>query len=239
MQTRNLKRITPLTLFVILLASNVEAKFINWVDWTDEAATTVSGIGKDGDVDIAVEYAGIHHQLVTSTNGAGIEYWAFDNGSVYTNNAVVDNGPPDSDIVGLIGGAGALNHRVTFSQAVLNPVMAILSLGRPNSTITYDFGDEAFTILSSGRGHWGGAAGGSLFEVTESILTGTEGHGVIQFEGSYSEISWSVPINENWHGFTFGFEGVAPVPVPAAIWGFFSAIFLLNRRLGFRHSATA
>ncbi len=151
-------------------------------------------------------------------------------GFFHGNNAVVDNAPPASDIIRITGGANALSHSITFSEPIVNPIMAILSLGQPSITITYDFGDEEFSILSSGAGFWGGDPNGSLFEVTPSILTGVEGHGIIQFEGIYSSLTWDVPTFENWHGFQIGFEQLESqlppnnVPVPAAVWLFGSGI---------------
>lgn len=222
-----LSRLSIWSVLGSLFFSPAQAEFINWVNWTDESPTEVTGNGVDDGEVVTVTYLGTHVGSVTSTSGTDTYYW--DSGIAYTDNPVVDNKPPDSDIIGLNGGPGALTHTVTFSQAVLNPVMAILSLGRTNAQITYNFDDEEFNLLSSGPGHWGGGAN-SLSIVDPGVLTGVEGHGVIQFVGSYTELTWTVPTPEFWHGFTIGFEGVAPapVPLPAGVWFLLSGALALG-----------
>ena len=44
-------------------------------------------------------------------------------------------------------------------------------------------------------------------------VSGTEGNGTIQFDGTFKSISWTNPDLENWYGFTVG--TVAPVPEPS------------------------
>ena len=202
-------------LAVAMPASAIEIK---WADWDSATTGQVDGTAVSLGETISVTYSGSYAFAQT---GSGTDYF---NPSVpYTDNAVVDNRPPAAEMVALSGGDTALTHTVSFSEPVVDPVMAIVSLGQPGVTITYNFGDEVFDILSSGTGYWGGAEPDSLFQITPSILTGTEGHGVIQFSGTYSEITWTVPTYEYWHGFTLGFElleSQAPVPVPAAAWLF-------------------
>ena len=102
--------------------------------------------------------------------------------------------------------------------------MAIVSLGQPGLPTTYDF-DSPFTIVSQGTGYWGGNAT-ALQQLPGDILRGNEGHGTIQFIGTFSTFSWVVPTPENWHGFTFGIRtteaiepgpGPSPVPEPASL----------------------
>jgi hypothetical protein len=93
--------------------------------------------------------------------------------------------------------------------------MSIVSLGQPGVPTTYDF-NAPFTIVSQGPGFWGGT-GSSLTQLPGDILRGTEGHGTIQFIGTFSTFSWTVPTPESWHGFTFGIrttEAIEPTHVP-------------------------
>ena len=198
------------------VAAPASAIEIKWTDWANATTGQVDGTATSLGETISVTYSGTFAFVQT---GTGTDY--FTPSSPYTDNAVVDNRPPAAEMVALSGGDTALTHTVSFSEPVVDPVMAIVSLGQPAQTITYNFGDETFDILSSGTGYWGGAEPDSLFQITPSILTGTEGHGVIQFSGTYSEITWTVPAYEYWHGFTLGFElleSQTPVPVPAAAW---------------------
>src|SRR5262249_19778170 len=124
----------------------------------------------------------------------------------------VDNAPPGTDILQLEGGLNQI-YTVTLSEAIKDPIMAIVSLGRTNLPTTYDF-DSPFTIVSQAAGFFGGN-GSSLTQLPGDILRGTEGHGTIQFIGTFSTFSWTVPTPEYWHGFTFGIrttEAIEPTP---------------------------
>ena len=129
-----------------------------------------------------------------------------DQAITYTS-AVVDNAPATSDIIRVVGGTSVVST-FTFSRPVTDPVMAILSMGNSGANVTYNF-DAPFDILSNDRGYWGN---GPLTELTGDVLRGAEGHGTIQFQGTFSTISWTMPVAENWHGFT-----VAVIPEPATL----------------------
>jgi MYXO-CTERM domain-containing protein len=124
-------------------------------------------------------------------------YW---NPSAPYISAEVENAPPGTDILQLLGGLDQ-TYKVTLSEPIKDPVMAIVSLGSPSITITYDF-DSPFTIVSQGAGYWGGGPT-SLVQLPGDVLQGTEGHGTIRFIGTFSTFSWTVPMPEGWHGFTF------------------------------------
>lgn len=207
----------------IAVAAPASAVEIKWTDWVNATTGQVTGTAVSLGETISVTYTGTYAFAQT---GTGTDY--FNPSTPYTDNAVVDNRPPAAELVAITGGSSALTHTVTFSEPVVDPVMAIVSLGTPYLTVTYDFGDETFDILSSGTGYWGGAEPDSLSQITPSVLTGVEGHGVIQFSGTYSQITWTVPTYEYWHGFTFGFEllesQTPPVPIPAAAWLFGSGL---------------
>jgi hypothetical protein len=121
--------------------------------------------------------------------------------------------PTACEQIGAIGGAGRpVTQTLTFSQALVNPVMAILSLGQPGITVTYNF-NTPFDVLTSGTGYFGGSAAGSLFEDPGNVLRGVEGHGLIRFNGTVSSISWTIPTAESWHGFTVGAAAIGGGPV--------------------------
>jgi hypothetical protein len=90
--------------------------------------------------------------------------------------------------------------------------MALVSMGRINTFVTYTF-DTPFDVVSNGPGWWGN---GLLVEQAGNQLVGNEGHGLIQFSGTVSSISWS-STEENWHGFTIGIPVVAGVPEPSTL----------------------
>ena len=117
----------------------------------------------------------------------------------------------------LVGGQNQ-TYKVTLSEAIKDPIMAIVSLGANGTNTTYDF-DSPFTILSQGNDYWGGSST-ALDQLPGDILRGNEGSGTIQFIGTFSTFSWTVPTPEYWHGFTFGIrttERIEPTPPPSGV----------------------
>ncbi|WP_158247108.1 PEP-CTERM sorting domain-containing protein [Geothermobacter hydrogeniphilus] len=181
---------------------------ISWTDWTS-ATTGVSGSAQGvmsvGGSSIDVDFTGI---LSFAQTSGGTNYWSEGSPAPYTGSPVIDNAPPAGEML-------ALNMRssysLTFSRPVLDPVMAIVSLGRTNLPVSYVF-DTPFTLLSKGSGYWGN---GSYTLGGSNVLTGYELHAAIQFEGPLSSISWTSAPDEYWHGITVGVADVAPVPEPS------------------------
>ena len=189
----------------VIAATSAEAATISWADWTDSNSRSASGT-IDG---ITLGFTGNIYPAA-QTNG-GANYWDV-NSSIYTAPGL-DNPPPDSDIIRLTGGTGTGTQTLVFSESVVNPVMAILSLGTPHLLVSYDF-DTPFTILNQGTGFWGGT-NTSLSVGSPNQLLGSEGHGLIQFQGKIDRISWTIPTAEYWHGFTVGvIESTESVPEP-------------------------
>jgi hypothetical protein len=190
----------------LTLAPPAWAATYRYVDWTtaDPAAGTASGTISlpDGSA-VTVQFAAVNQdgspgnlfgaQVTASTN-----YW---NPSAPFVSPQVENAPPDTDILQLSGGQNQ-TYRVTLSEAIKDPIMAIVSLGQSSIPTTYAF-DSPFTIVSQAAGYWGGSDT-ALSQLPSNVLSGSEGHGTIQFIGSFSTFSWTVPTPESWHGFTFG-----------------------------------
>lgn len=198
----------------LLLASTAQAALINWTDWTSATTTNATGTVQG----ITVDFTG-PQSPASQTSGGGTNYWAV-NPSIYTATGIVDNGPEAStDIIRVTNNT---SYTLQFSQAVVDPVMAIMSLGQTGRHVRYAFSEE-FDVLNSGRGYWGGSTSGSLFEEAGNVLLGVEGHGIIQFKGTFDSISWTSNPAEHWHGFQIGIAGVAssgvPEPMPIVLLG--------------------
>ncbi len=197
---------------------------VAWTNWTAETNGDTTGAATGtltlpGQSPITVSYTG--DIKFAQVNGGGTNPWTLPDGTLpdpaylSTN---VPNGPPDSDIIALTGGPGTgvgvdgINT-LTFSAPVVNPLLAITSLGSTAVTsgvghpivVDYDF-SAPFTLLSQGSDRFGD---GTLTQPTPTTLEGQEGSGTIQFDGTFSSISWAAPQFEYWHGFTVG---SAPVP---------------------------
>ncbi len=144
------------------------------------------------------------------------------NNAVYGGQTVYTPSLGVSDAIGTWGTPGVTNT-ITFSSAVVNPILWINSLGRgggwPTSYIqTWTF-DSAFSLLSS----WyvPVAEGANPYQMTQSgnSLIGQEGHGAIQFTGTYTSISWTSNTFEQSAYFQVGYDtanggGPAPASVP-------------------------
>ena len=120
--------------------------------------------------------------------------------------------PPDTvDMISINGFNVA--HTISFSSPVADPVMALISLGQPTVFTTYYF-DQPFTILKDGAGWWGGP--GTLQTVSGNGLQGIEGDGLVQFNGTFSQITWTGATAEYWNGFNVG---TTPEPGTLALLG--------------------
>lgn len=208
-----------------LLAPGASLAFIyQYVDWTaaDPGAGTASGVitlpdssTVNATFDVRNPDGSPGSFLFDQSTGGGTNFWL--PSSPYIS-PQVENAPPDSDILALVGGNNSI-YRVTLSDPIKDPIMAIVSLGQLGFFVDYDF-DTPFSIVSQGAGFWGGTAT-SLSQEPGDILRGNEGHGTIQFNGTFSVFQWTALTAETWHGFTFGIrttEAIEPtVPEPGAM----------------------
>jgi PEP-CTERM motif len=196
----------------------VPSSFASTIYWTDWTSATVGNSGSaagtitlpSSTVDIG--YAG---QVFGQTR-VNDTYPSWGPPSSFTG-GTVGNAPNYKDIIALTGSAAAvLGGTVTFSTPVMDPIMAIWSLGQGGIAAQFDF-LNALTPTCEGGGP-SNEYGGSAISCAGSIVSGSEGNGVIQFTGTFSSISWTNPVFENWYGFTIGVADVAsPVPEPATL----------------------
>ena len=82
--------------------------------------------------------------------------------------------------------------------------------GRP----TYAFNATPI-ILSQGTDNWGGSS--SSLSVFGNTLSGQEGSGAVQFDGTYSSISWTAGNQEYWNAITLGAPALTPTPEPGSL----------------------
>ena len=184
---------------------------VTWTQWSSTfstGATAGSASGSAGAISVA--YSGEVENLFFNYPSWG-PAGTFDGGTV-------SNAPPAAGgIIQLFGGqANVTVDTITFSQAVTNPVMAIWSLGQGGDTAEFLFGSsEPFTIESGGPSNE--YTGVSITDCTNAVC-GAEGNGTIQFNGTFTSISWTNPYYENWYGFTVGVpDQSTAVPEPASL----------------------
>ncbi|MGB2221769.1 PEP-CTERM sorting domain-containing protein [Neptunomonas phycophila] len=224
---KGLKHITVVGMMIWVCSGTASAAPIFWTDWlgTDQD----SGPGFQGQGIITTSTSTVD---VTYTNANGIGFFQSSGGIDYYQNgrsgrddtispytsSLVDNSPTGTDIVAL---SRAGEQTLSFSEAIANPVFAFVSLNGNG----YAFLNQDFNILSSGGeagnacGYWGCGGvtknivdiggGNFLYELNSSNVGGTEPHGVIQFTGAFSTLTWESASNEFWNGFTVGVQGTA------------------------------
>jgi len=188
------------------------AATIDWTDWT--LATPGNAFSSPGSASgtagaVGVSYSGEIESLVP-----GYPSWqpsppTFEGGTV-------GNPPPSADgIVQQYGGAYGLTDTITFSTPITDPVMAIWSLGAGGDIASYQFtASEPFTIESGGPSdEYGGA---TIYTCGTDAVCGAEGNGTVQFDGTFTSLTWTNPVFENWFGFTIGVPR-SVIPEPASI----------------------
>ena len=200
----------------LLSVSGAQAAVISWTHWTGSTASGATGSAGG----IGVTYTG--ELLGLSTYPQYTPVGSFSGGTV-------GNAPVGSDGTVELTGGDSHSNTITFSQAVLNPVMAIWSLGQNGGPAEFDF-TIPFTIQGGGASS---QYGGSIITQTGTNVAGIEGNGVIQFSGPIKSISFTNPKSEYYYGFTVGDAGAA-VPEPASwammVLGFGSLGAVLRRR---------
>jgi hypothetical protein len=194
-------------LFILAASTPSAAAATIWTDWTSassgapgSATGTVGGVG--------VSYAG---ELAGFVINGGSNIWNPE--SSFVGGTVTDSPDAIGDDLRLIGNTG-LTNTITFSTPVENPVFAIWSLGQPGVMASFTFGLTP-TLQAGGPN---ANFGGSSISIAGNVVSGFEGNGVVQFNGTVSSISWT-NTPENFYAFTVGVNGdiVNPIPEPSTI----------------------
>lgn len=193
-----------------LAVGSASAALATWTDWTAISSTSASG-NMGG---IAVSVATNNGTVMNgpSQTGCGTNWWTEPNplNPAYTGGSL-SNAPIACDQVAL---NFAASITVTFSSAVDNLYMALLSVGQPSLQVTYSF-DQAFAIDSQGQGFWGTNNPGVIAPVGNT-LSMNEFHGVLRFAAPVTSLTFTTNRSENWHAFTFG---TVPEPGTLALVG--------------------
>lgn len=199
MRVSSLPRVTVLAAACALttLAGVAQAQTTAWADWTAVNGTAMSGRITLPDGAVRVKFSGPALYFSQIGEAGDRDYWISGSPDAYA----ATGRPTGADLLGFVGGTDTQKYKITFSRPVTNPVIALLSLGRNGAPARYVF-TQTPTLLSSGVGYYGGC--GTCLTVKKRTVTGTEGHGVVQFMGTFSSLSWSMPDYENWHGVQVG-----------------------------------
>jgi hypothetical protein len=183
-----------------------------WTNWT--SGTGIGGVvtGSLGGISVDITGNISAYQLANGSETGpfstpGQQYWnpsnAFTQGGLIAPTAF---GLIQSDRDGLM--------TVTFGGlGVLNPYIAINSLGRPNVNTGIVFSGAGANLLSSNDGGVPAYWGTGTCTLVGQTLTGSECSGVVQLSGVYTSltITSTLPV-ESWDGLTIGAQSVVPEP---------------------------
>ena len=192
-----------LTLFATVHSNSARA--VEWVQWASATpGNPGNAIGAISTAGVGVAYAGEILNLVPN-------YPSWSPATTFSGGTVANPPPPSGGIVQLIGGNAGVNT-ITFSKPVVDPVLAIWSLGGHGNSASFGFQTaQQITIESGGPSSEYG--GGSITQTGNSIY-GIEGNGTIKLHGIFTQISWTNPTGEGWYGFTVGIMGVQTPAIP-------------------------
>lgn len=211
-----MKSIRTIAAVAALLSPAWAAAQTSWTDLTAASGSTITGnLGAVG-VQIQLGFTPFFIDLGT---GGGTDYWTPNN---WWSSAGYSR-PAGRDIVAM-NQTGRVT--ITFSQSVLNPVLALNSVGQPNVPVNFQFAnaptwnvtwanDAASGCNNTFRPFWGCGT----YSRAGQTLTSNEFSGYVQFTGSYTQIAFDVQNPESWHGFNVGVQTVVPEPASLALLG--------------------
>ena len=186
------------------------ADTIDWTHWTSVTpGNPGSGTGTIGT--ITVTYSG-------QTSALLMNFPSWTPTSTFTG-GVVGNAPPAANNSIQLEGGTPLVETITFSSPVVDPIFAIISLGQAGITASFNFtASEPFTLAGGGPS---AEFGGSALTSMGNTVFGTEGNGLVVFNGTFSTITFTTPVFENYYAFTVGEDatltGGGAVPEPGTL----------------------
>jgi hypothetical protein len=217
----------------IASALPASADTIAWTNWTSVTpGSPGTGTGTIGS--ITVTYSGQTSALLN-------DYPSWTPTSSYIG-GVVGNAPPATNNSIQLEGGVTYTESITFSSPVVDPILAIWSLGAAGTPASFDFtASEPFTVVAGGPS---AEYGGSSITTSGNNIDGSEGNGVVQFNGTFSTITFTTPGYEDYYAFTVGehatlTSGTSPVPEPGtlSLLGLgLSALPLARRKLSRRRA---
>ena len=152
-------------------------------------------------------------------------------GDTYYNNIQTGGTTPSGTYLGLaphdmVQVRQPSTFTLSFSEAIVNPYIALVSVGQPTVAVSYTFSGTVASASAAGNNYWGTGTG----SLAGNTFSGNEYNGVLQLSGSYTSLTITTATDENWHGFNIG---VAAVPEPetyAMLWAGLGVLGAIGRR---------
>ena len=201
---------------LLISALPAHADTIAWTTWSSfTGATNSNPAGPAGSATgalgaVTVTYTG---QL----SGLQFNYPSWGPATTFTG-GTIGNAPPALNGAVQMEGASSYTETIHFSSAITDPIFAIWSLGQGGDVASYDFSAaEPFAIEAGGPSNEYG--GSSIYLNADYGVSGAEGNGIIQFSGTYSDITFTTPTYEGYYDFTIGNDTtpVSATPEPGSL----------------------
>ena len=198
-----------LVIFAVSAPMSAHADTIGWAKWSSATpGTPGTAAGTIGSINVT--YSGQNSGLLNS-------YPSWTPTTTFTG-GVVSNAPPASNNSVQIEGGSPITETITFSTPVADPIFAVWSLGAPGAFAEFNFNaSEPFTVQGGGPS---AEFGGTALTIVGESVQGREGNGVIQFNGTFTSITFTTPDFEDYYAFTVGEDQTLtdqlPTPVSTA-----------------------
>lgn len=194
----------PLALAALLVCSataSVANASASWIDWTSASAGTLT-IGSN-----------VINVTLSGSAPIGMSYDDY-----YYNNGSTGGTAPTGTYQGLaphdmVQVNPASTFTLTFDQAIVNPYVALVSVGQGSVPISYTFNGAISSMSAAGNNYWGVGTGSFV----GNTFTGNEYNGVLQLSGAYTSLTITTAANEFWHGFNVGAVTAVPEPETYAL----------------------
>jgi hypothetical protein len=211
------RTITASLALLLLCASTSLAAPVDWNYWTSNQ----NGFLPSGNQNLTVTYSSADYH----TTILGIPTWTPT--TTWADGTILSNGlTPFNNVMQIFGGTETVNT-LTFSQPVIDPVIAIWSLGSVvQGSASFVFTGYNPQLIVGGPSS---EYGGNPLTLSGVTVSGVEGNGSVQFLGTYTSISWTNPQFEDYYGFNVGILGVVPEPSSYLLAAFGAAGLWLAR----------
>ncbi len=193
------RHILPILLVLLCATPAASAASVDWNTWTSPS----TGALTSGNMAIAVGYDSADAHTIVAN------YPSWTPAATFADGSVVDNGPLAGNGIMRITGGTATVNTITFSSPVVDPVLAIWSLGSLSLAASFHFINLTPALVSGGSNS---EYGGSSLVVNNAVVSGNEGNGTVRFAGTYTALSWTNPDSESWYGFNVGIASAVPEP---------------------------
>jgi hypothetical protein len=202
-------KVLALAAAALAFAAPASAANVAWTLWhPDSVFTGLTGGQVSGTVGgVGVTYSGEVNDLNTN-------YPSWTPNSTWEGGDVSNAPPAGNGAIKITGGDGTGIDTITFDQAVVNPVIAIWSLGQGGGPASFDFDVKSNQLALLGGGP-SAEYNGQALTLLGSTVSGVEGNGLVQFYGTFNSISFTTPLHEYYYDFTVGVAG-GGVPEPAS-----------------------